>query len=123
MTSSLTKFRVRFLLAVVITAVILVFPTPAHAGTYYDSYSGNGYSKTNTLNYLATHKPFNLRIWVSGSIGSKQYTIKMYNKSGGQVWSAKDQGDRTYYIGNNVTKLVIDRNNLGTTTRTNWLKK
>lgn len=120
---TLTKVHFRFLLAAVIAVAILLFPTPARAWTYYDNYYGGDLGQTTTLNYLATHQPFNLRVWVTGSLGSKQYSVRMYNKSGGQVWSASNQGDRTYYIGNNVTKLVITRNNAGTNTKTNWQRR
>lgn len=123
MRGHLTKVQIRFILVAVIAAAILVFPTPARAWTYYDSYYGGDLSQSTTLNYIATHAPFNLRVWVSGSLGSKQYSVRMYNKTGGQVWSASNQGDRTYYIGNNVTRVVTTRNNAGTTTKTNWQRR
>lgn len=91
---------------------------PAQAATFNNSYDGQDsftLSGSTTLKYTNGHAPFNENIHadagtVSGSRPNWKYTIKMYNGSGQQVWSAANQTQRTYYTGSNVTKIVITPN-------------
>lgn len=90
--------------------------TVVSAATYYEKPSGNTYvsisNRTNTLNYNAPHGSFNLKVYekASGWFVDTRYTIKMYNSAGTYLWGATNQGERTYYIGGNVTKIVITTN-------------
>jgi len=94
-------------------ALLFAVPTAANANTYYNVSSGTDIvTSTTTLYYTNPHGNFNLRAWVTtnGWLGvSNRYSIKMYNSSGSLLWSASNQGDRTYTIGGNVTKVVLQR--------------
>jgi len=91
-------------------------PTTAYAGTYSNFYSGVevvGFSTT--LKYTNNHAGFNLKLengkfaGIFNFLVNDSYTIKMYNNSGKLVWSGNASGVRTFWIGSNVTKIVIDR--------------
>lgn len=91
-------------------ALAVATPSPALAATSPANGCAN-ITQTTTLSYTDPHGNFNLRVWVSnwGWFTSNQYTIRMYNSSGTQVWSAANQVDRTYVIGGNVTKVTVYR--------------
>ena len=93
--------------------------------TFTNSYSGKNLTsngtknteadRTTTLNYSKNHKSFNLNIkvernWKGISFANTKYTIKMYDSKGKCVWTEKNQQARTYYVGSNVTKIVIITN-------------
>lgn len=91
---------------------------PAQAASFFnncdgqDSYIGSG---STTLNYRNGHASFNEKIWADagtsrGSRPNWAYSIKMYNVSGQLVWSATGQTQRVYYVGSNVTKIVVTPN-------------
>jgi len=86
------------------------------AASYSEKRSGNTgiisiSNRTNTLYYKNPHGNFKLRIYVSAPLFvSNKYSIKMYDNAGRCVWSANNQGDRTYDIGGNVTKIVLTIN-------------
>jgi hypothetical protein len=46
----------------------------------------------------------------------------MYNVYGQQVWSASNQTQRTYYVGSNVTRIVITPNSGYVGVAVNWRK-
>lgn len=104
--------------------------TPAFAGTFTNNYNGQDsytFSGSTTLNYSNGHAAFNETIWTdagttSGSRPNWPYTIRMYNSSGTQVWSASNQTYRTYYTGSNVTKIVIVPNGGYVGVAVNWLQ-
>jgi len=114
--------RKRIISAVLLLTMALLMicaPITAFAKDYSESWSGNTgiisvSNRTNTLYYRNPHGNFKLRIYVTTQwhqIGvSKQYSIQMYDNAGRCVWSANNQGDRTYDIGGNVTKIVITTN-------------
>jgi len=117
----------------VITTVLLlvgvfVGSTPAFAGSFTNNYDGqDSYigSGSTTLNYSNSHAAFNETIWTDagtnfGSAPNWPYTIRMYNVSGTQVWSASNQTSRTYYTGSNVTKIVIVPNSGYVGVAVNW---
>ncbi len=94
--------------------------SPAEAATFTNNYNGqDSYvgSGSTTLKYTNAHAAFNLSIWVvAGRASGKNttrsdinaaYSITMYNASGQVVWSASGQRSRTYYLGSNVTKIVV----------------
>lgn len=90
---------------------------PAQAGTFSgmgsgsDSYVGSG---STTLTYPNGHAAIYETVWAAaGSFGSRPtwpYSIKFYNASGQLVWNATNQTQRNYYIGGNVTRIVITPN-------------
>ncbi len=122
---------IRPVLALAVAAIALVgLPqTSAVAGTYTNSSSGSEYAiSATTLKYGNNHSRFNLRVWITQAglpqIGvSKNYSINMYNQSGQQVWSASNQGDRTYSVGGNVTKIVVTPKTKWATLTTHWQKR
>lgn len=55
---------------------------------------------------------------------SDRYSIKLFDKNNRQVWSATDQGDRTYDIGGNVTRIELKRNQSpASQATTNWKRQ
>jgi hypothetical protein len=108
----------RFLtgLAAIAVSLGLVFGAvaPAQAAT---SGAANGSvtlsASDPTLNlvYANGHAAFNVEIFAT-VVGNSNapYSIRMYNVSGQQVWSATNQTRRTYYVGSNVTKITITPN-------------
>lgn len=107
----------------IFVAMILTFNLAAFtvsAADYYESASGNTggvpiIAQTNVLYYKKPHVTFNIRIYVKKNVPfmlgiDTRYSIKMYDNIGRCVWSATNQGDRTYSIGSNVTKIVLKTN-------------
>lgn len=90
----------------------------AYATNYSEKNSGETYvsisNQSNTLSYTKPHCDFKLRIWVSkpffAFFVSTGYKIRMYDGCNRLVWSAQNQGDRTYYIGSNVTRIEVTTN-------------
>ncbi|GAB3855307.1 hypothetical protein GCM10028801_10720 [Nocardioides maradonensis] len=76
-----------------------------------DSYTRSG---STTLTYPSGHAALYETFWAAaGSFGSRPtwaYAVKFYNASGQIVWSATNQTQRNYYIGSNVTRIVITPN-------------
>lgn len=119
-----------------IVALLLVFGgvvggvAPAQAASFSNNYYGQDsyvYSGSTTLYYSNGHAAFNERIWADagtiwGSRPNWPYTIRMYNRYGQQVWSAFGQTLRTYYIGGNVTRIVITPNSGYVGVAVNWWK-
>ena len=117
-----TAFRAFVItLALALAAIAGIATTsPAEAATFTNNYNGQdsyiGAGST-TLKYANAHSPFNLSIWVvagraSGKTTTRSdinaaYSITMYNASGQVVWSASGQRSRTYYLGSNVTRIVV----------------
>lgn len=113
--------------AVVALTLMLVGGGSAQAATFSNNYDGQDsyiYSGSTTLNYSNGHPAFNENIWADGgSSGSRPnwpYSIRMYNASGQQVWSALNQTNRIYYTGSNVTKIVITPNSGYVGVAVNW---
>lgn len=108
-------------------AMLFVSATPATAGTFNESKSGSDQATTTTLYYKKAHGNFKLRVWrhtTAFQLGmSTKYDIKFYDNAGRNVWSATKQGDRTYTIGGNVTKIVITGNSSWYTLYNNWQRK
>lgn len=120
------KFGHTRLLALVLSAALLLgLPSAASAATFNDKYSGSDFvTRSTTLNFAKPHKDFKLRVWVktNGAFVSKKYSITMYDRNGRRLWSAAGQGDRTYGVGKNVTRIVLKREAAqGATTR--WEKR
>ena len=116
----------------ILMAVIIMFSLVTigvSAADYREISSGNtGFisisNQTNVLYYKNPHGSFNLRIYVkaSGMFLDTRYSISMYDNAGRCVFNAANQGDRTYYIGGNVTKIVTRTNaSIGVTLY--WQKK
>lgn len=107
---------------------LFVGSTPAFAGSFTNNYDGqDSYigSGSTTLNYSNGHAAFNENIWTDAgtNVGSRPnwpYTIRMYDVSGTQVWSASNQTSRTYYTGSNATKIVIVPNSGYVGVAVNW---
>ena len=120
--------HLRMVAAILAATLVLSMPATAQAGTYQNSYNGSeSATETTTLNY-SSHRAFNLRVRITRSgipqFGvSTQYTIKMYDSSGRQVWSASNQGDRTYSIGSNVRKIRISPKTPWFTLTTRWERR
>jgi hypothetical protein len=97
---------------------VLSMNNVAYATDYSEKSSGEAYisisNKTNTLYYKNPHCSFNLRVYVTkpalALFVSTGYNIKMYDGCNRLVWEASNQGDRTYYIGSNVTRIVLTTN-------------
>ena len=108
---------------VVAGAVMLGAPTKALATNYYNNNSGSDYMYTTNLYFTNPHGNFNLRVWVvkSNWFVSDRYSISMYDNAGRLVWSGGNQGDRTYAIGGNVTRISLLRTSQGATTY--WQRK
>ena len=110
---------------IIAAALLANVPTMAYANTYNNVNSGSDYiTSSTTLLFTNPHGSFNLRAWVtkSGWFVSDRYSIKMYDRAGRLLWSANNQNDRVYYIGGNVTKIVIERSSWqGAVTR--WQRK
>lgn len=131
--SSAWGSRLRTVLVGLIAAVALVFAVPAvaSANTYNNSSSGSdSLTTTTTLNYTTAHGNFALRVWVTKNGGfsnwsiSDKYSIKMYDRYNRLLWSAADQRDRTYTIGGNVTRIVLQRNQAAASqATTNWQRR
>ena len=108
--------------------LLLLGGAPARAATFSNNYDGqDSYigSGSTTLNYTNGHAAFNENIWTdagtnAGSRPNWSYSIRMYNASGQQVWSATNQVRRTYYTGSNVTKIVITPNSGYVGVAVNW---
>lgn len=118
------RFRQLAIALTAALALLLVAPVAANASTYNESSRGEDFVTTSTtLNYSKAHKTFQLRVWVvkSGWLVSDKYSIKMYDRSGRQVWSATNQRDRTYSIGSNVNRIVVKRAAQGASTK--WQKR
>lgn len=116
--TGLGKFMKRLLtgLAAMVVSIGLVFGAvaPAQAatsGAASGSVTLSASDPTLNLVYSNGHATFNVEIFatVVGNSNAK-YSIRMYNVSGQQVWSANDQTRRTYYVGSNVTKISITPN-------------
>lgn len=105
--------HLRLTAAILVAALVLSMPATADASTYSNSYSGSDALSPTTLNY-SSHPAFSLRVRVTKPAlmccPSTKYAIRMYDRYGRQVWSASNQGDRTYYIGSNIRKITISRN-------------
>jgi hypothetical protein len=119
--------KARSILSAIVLAFVLglVASGPATAGTYSNSFNGSEQSVTSTtLKYAVGHGAFTERIRLTSSyfqLGtSTKYSIAMYNRYGTRVWSAGDQGDRRYYIGRDVTKIVITPKTKWTNLTTRW---
>jgi hypothetical protein len=104
-------------LAVGLSVVGVAAASPASALDFRESWSGSvdvygGQNTTDTFYWTNPHGNFQERFWVARDIWylDNRYSIKMYTNAGTQVWSATNQGDRTYTIGGNVTKIVITTN-------------
>ena len=123
-------------LAVLIAALsIALSPTStgqAHAGTYSESGSGTDIAGSTTLNYARAHGDLNLRLTIGHCTTSTNvnlgYTIRMYDRSGKQVWSKSltfwtRSGSATwnYRLGGNITKVVITRVSTSGYYYTKWL--
>jgi len=71
-------------------------------------------NRSTTLTYPKNHSAYNINIKVEKAwydfLTSTKYTIRMYDSTGKMVWSDTNQGERTYSIGSNVTKIVIITN-------------
>lgn len=119
------RMHLRLLAAALAAVLVLTVASPAHAGTFTNNYSGKDSAKTTTLNYSASHKSFYLYVWVSGAPvnGNAFFTIKMYDKSSTLVWSARDQAGRTYFIGSNVTKIVVSRYDTHANVFNRWVRR
>ncbi|MGC4989840.1 hypothetical protein [Nocardia salmonicida] len=112
---------------------LLMFATPgiASANTYSEKGSGSDYITTSTtLKFQNPHGNFRLRVWVTKNAGlsnwsvSDKYSIKMYDNSNRLLWNAADQGDRTYDIGGNVTRIELKRNQAAASqATTNWQRQ
>lgn len=63
-------------------------------------------------------------MWVkrsSGTAGSERYSIAFYDNANRNLFAESNQGDRTYVVGGNVTRIVIQRaNNLAAAATTYW---
>jgi hypothetical protein len=122
--------RTAVITTVLLLVSVFVGSTPAFAGSFTNNYDGqDSYigSGSTTLNYSNGHAAFNETIWTdAGTNGGSRlnwpYTIRMYNGSGTQVWSALNQTSRTYYTGSNVTKIVIVPNSGYVGVAVNWRK-
>ena len=102
-----------------LTLLITCTSVTAFAKDYSESWSGNTgmisiSNRTNTLYYKNPHGNFKLRIYATTEwyqlFVSNKYSIKFYDNAGRCVFSADNQGDRTYEIGGNVTKIVTTTN-------------
>lgn len=108
--------------------LVLVGGASAQAASFSNNYDGqDSYigSGSTTLNYPNGHAAFNEKIWADagtnfGSRPNWSYSIRMYNVSGQQVWSASSQTLRTYYTGSNVTRIVITPNSGYVGVAVNW---
>jgi hypothetical protein len=88
----------------------------ASAADYHEKSSGSTgmisiSNRVNTLYYKNPHGNFRLRIyatteWYQAGV-SKKYSVRFYDNAGRCLWSADNQGDKTYEIGGNVTKIVV----------------
>lgn len=102
----------------------------ATAETFNDSRGGSDRGGFTTLNYASPHGNFRLRVWATkpfcsvsrfvACTPSDRYSIAMFDRSGRQVWSAGNQGDRWYDIGGNVTRVTVKRDHGSDYLRTNW---
>jgi hypothetical protein len=123
------KATIRIIIVAIVATLALTVPTAANAYTFNDSYKGtDSGTTTTTLNFAKSHGNFNLRIWITRAglpqFGvSTNYTIQMYDKQGRQLWSANNQGDRTYYVGSNVAKIKVTPKTKWPTLTTRWQKK
>lgn len=91
-------------------------------------YSGSDSITTpTTLNFTNPHGEFNLRIWVkktNWNSGSELYSVVFYDSAGRTtLWSAANQSARTYYVGGNVTKIVVKRNILVASAATTYWQR
>ncbi len=123
--TSLSRIIARALAVLMLTAAALTAPSAASAGTYTSANGSQIATSITTLDYSKPHGTFKQRIWITRSglpqAGvSTKYAINMYDRYGNKVWGATDQGDRTYTIGGNVTKIVIYPATLWYTLTTNW---
>ena len=123
-------FMIKKIISIVmlIAIIILSCASTVSAKDYSEVSSGSTstmVNQSNTLYYKNPHGSFNIRIWVTTSVWTvwTDYSIKMYDNAGKCVWSATNQGDRTYYIGSNVTKIVIVTNCIFGGVTLNWQKK
>jgi len=102
------------LLAIVCLGTLIALPVSAK--DYSECWSGNTgtisiSNRTNSLIFRNPHGNFKLRIYVTAPLFvSRQYSIWMYDNAGRCVWSASNQGDRTYDIGSNVVRIVTTTN-------------
>ena len=123
--SGMMGIRKIAVVCIIAAALLANVPTMAYANTYNNVNSGSDYiTSSTTLLFTNPHGSFNLRAWVtkSGWFVSDRYSIKMYDRAGRLLWSANNQNDRVYYIGGNVTKIVIERSSWqGAVTR--WQRK
>jgi putative flippase GtrA len=117
-----------------VLALLLVFvggvagTAPAQAASFTNSYYGNDsytWSGSTTLRYSSGHAAFNVQIGADAGAGGRsvanwKYTIRMYNSYGTQVWAAYSQGYRTYWIGSNVTRIVVTPNSGYVGVQVNW---
>lgn len=122
------RARATFVAVLFVLAGAVATAGPAQAASFSNNYDGQDsytYSGSTTLNYSNGHAAFNERIWTDagtnfGSRPNWPYTIRMYNVSGSQVWSATNQTRRTYWIGSNVTRIVITPNSGYVGVAVNW---
>ena len=127
------KLSLRAILTATALLFLFAFATPgvASANTYSEKNSGSDYITTSTtLKFEKPHGNFRLRVWVTKNAGisnwsvSDKYSIKMFDNSNRLLWSAADQGDRTYDIGGNVTRIELKRNQAAASqATTNWQRQ
>lgn len=136
MTRSISIRALLLALVMVLASLGGLGPTStAEAATFSNSYNGqDSYvgSGSTTLKYNNGHASFNLKIWVVAAKASTSgvgrsdinasYSITMYNASGKVVWSASAQRTRTYYVGSNVTKIIITPSKPYVGAAVNWNK-
>ncbi|MEV6558171.1 hypothetical protein AB0M22_20825 [Nocardia sp. NPDC051756] len=127
------KLSLRAIFTATVLLFVLVFATlgVANATTYSEKSSGSDSITTSTtLKFEKPHGNFKLRVWVTKNAGalnwsvSDKYSIRMYDNSNRLLWSAGDQGDRTYDIGGNVTRIELNRNQAAAQqATTNWQRQ
>ncbi|MFC8528643.1 hypothetical protein [Nocardia sp. NPDC057227] len=121
--------RAIFAATALLFLLTLTSPGVASANTYSEKNSGSDYITTSTtLKFGNPHGNFRLRVWVSKNAGTAngtindKYSIKLYDNSNRLLWSAGNQGDRTYDIGGNVTRIELVRN-AAQGASTNWQRQ
>ncbi len=84
----------------------------ASAGTTTYRYDG-GYEfrdgdVTTTILFNGGHPKENVLLWADGPGGPIKYNVTMY-QGNNVVWSAANQSNRVYSVGNNVSRIVMTR--------------
>lgn len=93
-------------------AMIAVSNGVASAGTTTYRYDG-GYEfrdadVTTTIHFNAGHPKENVLLWADNANGPIRYRVTMY-QGNSAVWSAANQSNRVYFVGNNVSRVVMTR--------------